>query len=483
MTNSNNIRGDLSITGSNVTFDTALLTKAVASKTTAELHVYANSVTGNDSNNGLTSGTPKLTLNAVLALVPDIIAHNTVVHLSGTFNEASVTFTRFVENLFGGATNTIYLVIDGGTDLTPFADNGGAGWVSTSGTIADVTVAAAGWAVDAYKGYILEVTAGPCIGQHRMIQGNTADTITPCRNFSVDCDDGGVNHTTFKISRPATTLSGMGFYPRLEGCGNLSIQNLYFTGATSFSPWVSMAGLGSLQLSHKVSNSSSATTLVIAGTKALCSYYRTNVTTFALESAVTFSSAGVSLLDPTNGILNMNGPGHVSVSNCVVNGRISVAKGASCQITGGTWAKRCYFNNVVRYINGTSFGKNFDTASGFATTKISGSATDGIQCYDSTILVGAIDISNNTGNGINCDHSYVSFDSITTGTGNTHAGVYANNNSTVNIVTGALPTLTGTMGNLSVDDIGELCTWVALDAAKSVVIAGEVAAKSVSGIH
>ena len=53
------------------------------------LHMYVNSSTGNDSNNGRSSGSPKLTIQNAIDSTPDIYKSNTYVvfHLSGTFEE------------------------------------------------------------------------------------------------------------------------------------------------------------------------------------------------------------------------------------------------------------------------------------------------------------------------------------------------------------------------------------------------------------
>jgi len=52
-----------------------------ANSTVKELHLYADSTSGDDANSGKSLAQPKKTLEAVLDLVPSVIKHNVAVHL------------------------------------------------------------------------------------------------------------------------------------------------------------------------------------------------------------------------------------------------------------------------------------------------------------------------------------------------------------------------------------------------------------------
>ena len=93
---------------------------APAAVTTEKLEVYANSATGNDANDGLSESTPKKTIHAVLAIVPDIIKHETIVHLRGTFDVApGLNIRKMVIAPF---------VIDGGLEVDIVDDNTGSNY-------------------------------------------------------------------------------------------------------------------------------------------------------------------------------------------------------------------------------------------------------------------------------------------------------------------------------------------------------------------
>ena len=52
----------------------------------------------------------------------------------------------------------------------------------------------AGWVLDAYAGYWVEVLDGPAKGQARLIVGNTRDTVTLIRLWTVDPGRGAAFH-------------------------------------------------------------------------------------------------------------------------------------------------------------------------------------------------------------------------------------------------------------------------------------------------
>jgi hypothetical protein len=64
------------------------LSSDFATATRQVSHFYADGTGGSDNNNGLSAATPKKTLQAVFDIVPDVIKHTVIIHLTGTFTMA-----------------------------------------------------------------------------------------------------------------------------------------------------------------------------------------------------------------------------------------------------------------------------------------------------------------------------------------------------------------------------------------------------------
>lgn len=146
---------------------------AVSTQTDSELHLYADASAGNDLFDGLSVVSPKKSLSAVFALLPNVLRHDVAVHLNGTFSdfgEVDVT-CRLADNAL--------LVIDGGDQLTTVAGP----FMATASTDESISMAGAGWTPDAFAGYFIEVLGGAQQGALFSIQGNTADTIIPCKKW------------------------------------------------------------------------------------------------------------------------------------------------------------------------------------------------------------------------------------------------------------------------------------------------------------
>lgn len=170
----------------------------MATVTTSTLHLYANATTGDDSNDGYSLAAPKLTLQAVFDLVPDIVKHLVYVHLAGTF---VLTDNVYVIRtcLPGGI-----ILLDGDETLrTAVDDNAGSNYTSTASGTFLLTHAAAAWTVDEHTGYMVEVLTGPAAGQVRTVHSNTAQDLVPTKPFSVDPTIGA----TYRIIRPTTEIS------------------------------------------------------------------------------------------------------------------------------------------------------------------------------------------------------------------------------------------------------------------------------------
>jgi hypothetical protein len=425
-----------------------------ASVTTEELHVYADGTSGLDSNDGLTSSTPKKTLGAVFALVPDHVKHNTAIHLSGTFeNMGTVRLASYIDA-------NVNLIIDGGDSVTVIDDNAGSNYAGDISSISSIGLSTAGWTVDEHAGYIVEVVsgAGGTTGEQRLIHGNTSTTITPCINFSADPGAGAI----FRIVRPATTFSGgsfQGFYIQTSGTGAVFLQRLYLSGTKS--TIVINLSKSEVDLALVVSDSSNAANGSLQSLNggaylrlADFGYYDPNSFAFKNTQKGGFSARNASGNVSLWGIRQLSIKGsyfrRLSISNSYI-----VSFGNGCRVKGGSSAL------VARE---SMFGQIAFTDVNSATTKIDGSSGVGLSLVNSFMTIAAaITVSDHGSHGIECDSSRLEMTEAVAGSGNTGAGVRAKNNSTVLITDGKAPTLTGTVGNLSFDGTTQASTWAAID--------------------
>ncbi|MEO5367386.1 MAG: hypothetical protein H7831_13765, partial [Magnetococcus sp. WYHC-3] len=141
---------------------------------------YTNADGVTEATNALSNwfiGSPKKGLSAVELLIPDYCKHNVVVHISGTFVGPDCS-----ADIQCTCDPGIRILIDGGTKLTtvvgPFA--------ADIHTASSIGFAAAGWVADAYRGCLVEILSGPCLGETRGVQIHNATTITPHADFSGD---------------------------------------------------------------------------------------------------------------------------------------------------------------------------------------------------------------------------------------------------------------------------------------------------------
>lgn len=417
-------------------------------QTTAVLHVYADGTSGSDSNNGLTALTPKKTIAAVVALLPFNIKNNTAIHLTGTFGAESIAYiSRYVGD-------NIVLIIDGGTALTTVADNSGSPWTADIHSTSTLGLTTAGWTADAYTGYILELVSG-YTAQTRLITQNTADTIYPSRNFSAD-----PGLAQFRISKPSTILNtGNTIYLNNSGPGILVIQNLSISSGAIQTANSS----GQTYYSHLISDSTAAHSIgMLRSMFNSISSARYNVTTFTKESGNTYSNVAVSVRNSSSDLYFINmqscGASQSFANNLYAQGINNFA------VSGGRYYQM-KLDGIADCVNANNSGYHLLNATGYYNLKIgNASKANGILINSSTIRVkSTVDISNNTSHGIVLNKSFLHLDGGVTGTGNGGAGVYAHSGSVVHVKHGAVPTITGTVGNLSFDGTTEASTWAAID--------------------
>jgi len=428
----------------------------MATVTTAELHVYANGTSGNDANDGLTVSTPKLTLDAVFALVPDIVKHNTCVHLAGTFNEPGYVYlTKYVNGVMA-------LVIDGGDSWTVVDDNGGNKYAAIAGSsVSQLVVASTPWTTDQRFGYVVRVLTGTAAGQMRSVYSNSTNTLVVQADFSPAPAVGD----TFDIVRPTTTISAStnsGGITIFRSTGQFYVQRLYLSGTKAT---LGAYESSTLIVASVVSDSTYNYTIDCGrATNVTVSSYikdtsQTNFPTSTLHKICVALRAGrITACWMINAFLT-----HLLAKNLKLISVQYLWLGG-CRILGPcTWSD-VYSGPESIFTNGRQ-------------TQISNPAGVGISAYNSQFApaAGGLSVSSCAGHGIELNHSMFKALGDVQGSGNTGAGVYAHNCSVVNIKHGAAPTLTGTVGDLAITSpTVQESTWAAIDAGTPVAIAAEM---------
>jgi len=439
---------------------TEIRVRGAADVTDAELHVYADGTSGDDANDGRTVGTPKKTLAAVFAMLPEVLEHNTAVHLSGIFTDPGVvSFGRVI-------LNGVYLVLDGGSSVTQSAGP----FTATASDAARkyVTVSGAGWTPDVYAGYWLEVTSGSQIGTFRTIQENTADRITVCRLFAANpglCD--------FRIVRPATTfLSSAGHcaitFTGFSGSGTVLLQNVFINGTNpGFITYLNTSyNSGRFWLNRLVFDSAGPYGFGLSQTDILVlndSGY--NPDTFAYVSN---TGRGVGI---RTGYAYLSDVGPVSISTSYFKELRLHRAGMGWALSAATMFGGSRSNHVqITGCRPAVIGNQIYNSSGFSPTKISGSPGVGLLVDNSYCGVGpAVIVESNASHGIESrDQSTLVLNGAVVGSGNAGAGVYAHTHSAVRTKSGSPPTLTGAVGDCSTDGSTEATSWADIDAGSPV---------------
>lgn len=126
-----------------------------------ERHIYVDSATGDDSNDG-SSGSPKETFNAAFAEVPTVLGADVFIHLVGTADYLATALVRKVACVSG----SLYIV---GDDVDVVDTGTFTGAVEDDISFTDSTKS---WTVDEHVGRTLEV-----LGSYCTIIQNTATTL------------------------------------------------------------------------------------------------------------------------------------------------------------------------------------------------------------------------------------------------------------------------------------------------------------------
>jgi hypothetical protein len=403
---------------------------------------------------------PKKTFQAVFDLVPKFVAHHVCVHLSGIFTDDGGTLNPVLQ--FSKSYPNLRLVVDGGTGLTVVADNGGSPWTADIHSATSIGKAGLGWTLDQHAGYMVEVLTGPCAGQNRMVQGNTTTTITPCTNFT-----GDPGAAQFRISRPTTTLAGSSWIDAVGvGGGQIILQNLYVTG-TSYIIFQQSSCLNFV--SHVVSDSAYYASITGGACISIATdYYRYNGNTFAHEASDTYSVAEMSVRNPLSSVV-VGQCNRADIRGYFTN--YMALRISSSQLGEGMRALKISLTDV----NFTIFG-----AANCATNRFGDPSVDsGIVLINCHGTISNVDVSSCLSHGINMTKSFLQILTVITGTGNVGAGIYLHDNSTIQTKSGAVPTLTGGIGDLSTDGLVQAATWASLSGGDYVDLHQLVLAKEI----
>ncbi|MFA5049015.1 MAG: hypothetical protein WC516_08380 [Patescibacteria group bacterium] len=423
-------------------------------KTTSIMHIYADGLTGLDKNSGI-FGFPKKTILSALNLIPYYIQHNVCLHLSNTFEDYGIL--QIEKNIKAGCK----FIIDGGSEITTIAGP----FISDIHSISSIGLTTMELDLDQYAGYWVSVFDKPL----RTIQKNNINVITPVRHY--DSDPGPV---AFNIVKPKTTLHANSGYSKLlfslTGQGTFCLQRLCFSGNNSnWSIDRLNTGTANSYVSHIITTDTTMSDTVFG--MSLLYGGLTDPNTFVQKSDITDGFCGVSKL---NGQLSFYWPRAVFAFGCYVksmkynNGSLTLNN-----IAQGTRIKQLYLNNANGV--GSGYENAIQNTEGYATTSIGG-GTYGINLSNrSTLQIGSgVDVSNCSSHAIRVEDSRLILNGIITGDENIGAGIYANNNSTIELKEGYIPTITGNIGDLSFDGITEASTWNNINNVKRVIDSNEL---------
>jgi hypothetical protein len=409
---------------------------------TESLQVWANGTTGDDSNDGLTEATPKKTIKEVLNLLPDVLSYSCTVNLRGVFDWTSISSLDLIVQK---SLLQAILVIDGGPETEVLEGP----FTATSASTSSITDSARTWTADAYSGLFVEILDGPAAGETRSIYSHDGTTLTPISNWSVSPGAGA----SFQISQPATTFTSSGSSRDLiMSCTPLNtfqnypaLQRITFKGNTA----LFHVG-GALVMGGVVSRATGGTSFRFesVGNVFPISFY-TSPTTYGFEfverTVTSFVGTGSTEMNKESGILTNGG--------FILNGGSLVIDDSSISGAGSIFS---------RIINGSITIQN---SIGNCLFQVSGSTGAGLTLVNSNISVSSLQIDDCGSHAIEVNKSKLTHSSGTiTGSGNTGAGVYVHSQGIVHTKSGSAPTITGTVGEVSLDAISQESTWAAIEA-------------------
>jgi hypothetical protein len=423
---------------------------ASVSETTDALHLYVNGDTGSDENSGRSADKPKETLQAVFDLIPTVVHHDVAVHCRGTISvDGSNILSKFIpDSPFPGQ-----IIVDGGPGVN-IVDGPR---TSTGSSVSSLSDSGAGWTPDEHAGKWVQILTGAAAGQTRMIWKHDATTITPGRDWSADPGTG----ISFQIVEPSTVIQGGtvagALWLQCSGNGVVRLQRLVFADGSA--P-LDVIPRGDVWAAGCIFDTSDDVAVLRGGTCILWDvFYDPETFGIALTERIgcVFKRGGFTGT-ATWDLLRLNGAYFSSTAPLQIRSANNWdIKG--CRVRGGTTLINCRRGGQPGLTNG------LDVEAGLRLSEFSYASGSGVTVKDSDLYVAAgIDFSDSGSHGLEAENSVVQLDGAVVGSGNTGAGVRAHTRSTVTIKNGAAPTVTGTVGNFSIDGTTEASTWAVIDA-------------------
>lgn len=422
-----------------------------ATSTIRDVHVYVDSVAGNDNNDGLSTGNAKATIEAATKVLPDVANNNVVLHLKSTSANPftlskSIVFSTMIKG--DGNPGTKLFIVDGGEEVEVVTDGGP--WTATTSTSTSITDSGRSWSTNQLQGCILEIITGTYAGHTRTIASNTGDTIYPTIGWA-----GAPGNVDFRIVKPATTITGTGtwFHVNNKASHDVVLQRLRITGSVFVGSVGAMCNY--IRLGGIVNESSNPFLFYGASSKVLIQPSIHDTSNLNMNSVIankfiscSYIGSGASAItvmgSPQFNLYSGVFPKAVNITNC---GDFYVYKGSFIGSLNSVFSKGS-FSITTSYLTGIQ-------------STIKGSSGAGLNLEDSTIsILDPLSIDDSTTNGVQAKHSRVEIGTAAlSGSGNGGAGLYAIEGSIVTIKDGYKPTITGSVGDVSTDGTTEATTW------------------------
>jgi hypothetical protein len=413
----------------------ARVNAAKGSTTSESMQIWANGTTGDDANDGLTEATPKKTLEGALSVLPDILKHHCTINVRGEFVLSGWYIIRRI--LYGAI-----LVVDGGPEVEVLAGP----FTSTGATALSIADSGQSWTVDEHAGAWVEILDGPAAGETRTIYENDATTLypQPSGDWSVSPGVGA----TFRIVQPATRFTApSGWNPIIPSCipqntfqNYLAIQRVMLVGGVR----IYHVG-GNAVYSAMVSRPVAGGTSYFINTPGMVLFNPafTDPVTYGFDS-VTY--LGVSHIG--SGVGFRREDGRSSIHRIVSNGGEvqflrNVASGGGNRVIG-------HHMSVKDSILEGSY-------------RVSGAAGVGMSFQNSDLDMTELQADNCGSHGIEVNGGKLVCQGAVIGSGNAGAGAYVHSHAVVQTKAGTPPTITGTVGEVSLDGTTQQSTWAAVE--------------------
>lgn len=394
--------------------------------TSATVHLYIDASSGDDENDGSSWVNAKETLLAAVEAAAEYPRHDIVFHARGAFSENS----DLVVPVSGKNRIILFDFFDNGNNKTEVV----AEQTATSATSDTLTKTGAGWTVNAYRGEWIEITDGAQVGSYRQIRSNTADTLSFC--YPITSLSGTPK---FKIVRSSCALNGdVNFYN--SGNATCVIQ-----GVDSSTGSICCHGGGHYQTSGLTLRGTSSLSVEQVGSIRDGVYINpTNLAENNLIRVGLHCANDAIVLKDANKFLFDNGITGWAVDIDNINFGAIYKLGLSRTIT----AEQVRFLRLVDLL-------------------ITGEDTAGIGLAfvnGGKLELSNVSISNKALNAIYTRDCHVLWGNNTvSGSGNTGFGLWADFGSVHVLHNSLLPTITGSLGDVSLDGSTQKSTWAAIN--------------------